>query len=160
MTRAKSYTLHPIGAVRRGEDGIAICIDEPYRPALQDLEHFSHVLVLAWADQHDTRKHRRQTIANPPHDPDRPTGIFATRSPVRPNPILLTPCRIISVDMQAGIVKVSNLDFYDGTPVLDLKAYYPVSDRVREAHIAPWLVDWPEWLPEEGLGLKNDLPSV
>ncbi|NPV57058.1 MAG: SAM-dependent methyltransferase [Anaerolineae bacterium] len=159
MTSEKTYTLHPIGKVCRDVDGIFINVDERYRPALQDLAHFSHVLVLAWADQFDTPEHRSRTTANPPHAPDRPTGIFATRSPVRPNPILLTPCRLLGVDQTAGRVMVENLDFYDGTPVLDLKAYYPVSDRVREAHIAPWLVDWPQWLPEEGLGL-DDIPRV
>jgi tRNA (Thr-GGU) A37 N-methylase len=50
---------------------------------------------------------------------------------------------------------VADIDAYDGTPVIDLKAYFPVCDRVKEARIPAWLVDWPEWMPEEGLGLYD-----
>jgi len=48
---------------------------------------------------------------------------------------------------------VQNIDALDGTPVIDLKAYFPVSDRVKDARLPDWLVGWPEWFPEEGLGL-------
>ena len=48
---------------------------------------------------------------------------------------------------------MADIDAYDGTPIVDLKAYFPVCERVKEAHIPEWLADWPEWMPEEGLGL-------
>ena len=56
-------------------------------------------------------------------------------------------------DEASGLVKVVNIDALDGTPIIDIKGYFPVSDRVREASIPEWLVGWPEWFPEEGLGL-------
>jgi len=49
--------------------------------------------------------------------------------------------------------EVSDIDAYDGTPIVDLKAYFPVCDRVKEATIPEWLSNWPEWMPEQGIGL-------
>jgi tRNA (Thr-GGU) A37 N-methylase len=65
----------------------------------------------------------------------------------------MTTCKILKVDEANGVVQVANIDAYDDTPIIDLKAYFPVCDRVKEAKIPEWLSDWPEWLPEEGLGL-------
>jgi len=70
------------------------------------------------------------------------TGIFATRSPYRPNPIGISVCKVIDVDEAEGVVVVPEIDAYDGTEILDLKAYFPVADMVADARI-------PEWLPEE-----------
>jgi len=79
--------------------------------------------------------------------------VFGTRAVYRPNPIGLTVCKVIRVDEEKGEVKVGDIDAYDGTSVVDLKAYFPVCDRVQEAWIPEWLSHWPEWMPEEGLGL-------
>ncbi|GAH33024.1 unnamed protein product [marine sediment metagenome] len=51
-------------------------------------------------------------------------------------------------DEKKGIVKVGGLDAFDGTPIIDLKSYFPISDRVRDCYIAPWLKDWPEWMED------------
>ena len=65
----------------------------------------------------------------------------------------MTTCRLTAVDEGAGLVEVTDIDAFDGTPIVDLKAYFPVCDRVQEAHIPEWLSDWPDWMPEDGLGL-------
>jgi len=52
-------------------------------------------------------------------------------------------------------VRLRNIDALDGSPVLDLKAYFPVVDRVQDAHIPGYLTGWPEWLPESGIGLEE-----
>jgi tRNA-Thr(GGU) m(6)t(6)A37 methyltransferase TsaA len=149
----KTFRIYPIGFIRREETGIFIDLLTPYREGLHLLGHFSHVIVLWWANQNDTPEARQHLTANPPYSQERATGVFACRSPRRPNPILLTTCRIVKVDESAGIVQVGNIDARDGSPVIDLKAYFPVSDRVKDARLPEWLVDWPEWFPEEGLGL-------
>ncbi|MNN86993.1 putative tRNA (adenine(37)-N6)-methyltransferase [compost metagenome] len=74
--------------------------------------------------------------------------MFATRSPVRPNPLGLTVARILSVDLDQGIVEVSGLDAYPGTPVLDIKAYFPSTDRVRQVRVPEWATSWGEWTVE------------
>lgn len=153
MSVQKTFELKQIGQVRRDGDEIMIEIDESIRPALRELEFFSHVMVFWWGDKFDTPEYRTHLLTNPPYAPGHESGIFATRSPIRPNPILMTTCRILKVDEAKGVIKVDNLDVFDGTAVVDVKAYFPVCDRVQTAYIPEWLEGWPEWLPEEGIGL-------
>lgn len=150
-TDAGGFGLQAIGRVSREDGDVRIQIHETYRPALHQLDQFSHVLVLWWADRHDNEKSRRILRTQPPYAPTHTHGVFATRAEYRPNPIAVTVCRILAVDEAAGVVQVSNIDAIDGTPVVDLKAYYPVCDRVRSASVPAWLIGWPEWFPEEGL---------
>jgi tRNA (Thr-GGU) A37 N-methylase len=87
-------------------------------------------------------------------------GMFACRSPVRPNPIGLTTVEIKRVDHDNGHVEIVNIDAYEGTPVLDLKAYFPMCDRVKDVRVAQWAAEWPEWLPDSGMGLEEGEPDV
>ena len=154
-TPQEKFEIYPIGKVHRVENGIELRIDEPYRPALKELDKFSHVMVFWWAEQFNTPEYRQMLTCNPPYAPEYLTGMFATRSPIRPNPVMMTTCKILEVDEGKGLVLVSDLDAFEGTPLVDLKAYFPVCDRVREAHIPAWLADWPEWMPETGIGLEE-----
>lgn len=147
------FIIHPIGLIRRMEGITRIEIQEEYRPALKQLDHFSHVMIFWWADKHDNPKSRTTLTCEPPYARGHLTGVFACRAEYRPNPIAMTVCKILEVDEQEGVLRVADIDAFDGTPVVDLKAYFPVCDRVRDAHIPGWLTGWPEWLPEEGLGL-------
>lgn len=103
-------------------------IHEPFRPGLLGLERFSHVIVLAWL--HEAR--RDPIVIRPPHA-EVPRGVFALRSPVRPNPIGLTVARVLSVDAASGLVELDAIDFLDGTPLVDLKPYRPGIDAVPDA---------------------------
>jgi len=82
-------------------------------------------------------------------------GVFACRSPVRPNPIALTTAQVLNVDHQKGQVEIVNIDAFDDTPLIDLKPYIPVCDRVEKVGVPPWSADWPQWLPKEGMGLEE-----
>jgi len=155
--RAKdTFEVFPIGYVKRSDGKTVLEIMEPYRPALKELERFSHVQVLWWFSQFDDEMYRGITQSD--HAPyDAPTlGVFACRSPVRPNPIGLTTAEMGALDHERGIVEIVNIDAFDGTPVLDLKAYIPVCDRVQEVRVAEWATGWPQWLPEEGQGLEPE----
>ncbi|NJP04677.1 MAG: tRNA (N6-threonylcarbamoyladenosine(37)-N6)-methyltransferase TrmO [Chloroflexaceae bacterium] len=154
-TTTDRYQVCPIGAVQRTESDIKLALLPPFRPGLLQLRHFSHVIVLWWASQFDTETDRNRLQTTPPYAQERVTGVFATRAPFRPNPIALTTCQMLQIDEEQGLITVHNIDAYDGTPILDLKAYFPVSDRLKEAHLPPWLVDWPEWIPDEGLGIRS-----
>lgn len=147
------YQLRTIGFVRRRAGGVRLEILEPYRPGLRELGRFSHVIVLWWAHKHDNERSRRALQTEPPYAPGTVMGVFGTRAEYRPNPIGMTVCTVRAVDEEKGEVEIGDIDAYDGTPVVDLKAYFPVCDRVRDAWIPEWLSDWPEWMPEEGLGL-------
>jgi tRNA-Thr(GGU) m(6)t(6)A37 methyltransferase TsaA len=149
----KTYQIYPIGSIRRTEHEIHLEILKPYRPGLQQLNQFSHVMVFWWADQHDNDQSRNMLQTEPPYAPGKVTGVFACRAEYRPNPIAMTVCKLGTVDEAQGIVQVQNIDAYDGTRIIDLKAYFPVCDRVKHASIPTWLSGWPEWMPEEGIGL-------
>lgn len=152
-SKREIFQIYPIGYIRRSEDVINLEILEPFRPALKQLDHFSHVMVFWWADKHDNKKSRSATQCEPPYAKGIVTGVFATRAEYRPNPIAMTTCEILKVDEVKGTVQIANIDAYDGTPIIDLKAYFPVCDRVKVAEIPEWLSDWPEWMPKEGIGL-------
>lgn len=149
----KGFRMYPIGYVRREDQEILVEILEPYRPATKQLDKFSHVMVFWWADKHDNEKSRNIMQTEPPYAQGQVCGVFATRAEYRPNPIAMTTCKIEEVDEAQGIVRVSEIDALDGTPVVDLKAYFPVCDRVQHFQVPEWVSDWPEWLPEEGIGL-------
>ncbi len=147
----KVINLKPIGHVRvEGVDPMNsnyfIDIAKPYRAGLKELDKFSHVIVFWWADKNDNKEARSVVETTPPYGEDSPTtGVFATRAEYRPNPIAITTVNIMEVNQDEGFVKVPYIDAFDGTPIVDLKAYFPICDRVRDVHIAPWLKDWPDW---------------
>jgi tRNA-Thr(GGU) m(6)t(6)A37 methyltransferase TsaA len=86
-------------------------------PGLQDIEGFSHLFVL-WLFH---RSEGFDLISRVPLDEQRPHGVFATRSPRRPNPIGLTVVELLRRD--GPRLHVRGLDMLDGTPILDLKPY-------------------------------------
>jgi tRNA-Thr(GGU) m(6)t(6)A37 methyltransferase TsaA len=151
--RARRLSNHPIGRIRRTDETIHLEIQELFRGALKQLDKFSHVLVFWWADRHANEKSRSILVTQPPYAKDKDVGVFATRAEYRPNPIAMTACKIVSVDEQEGIVHVGDIDAYDGTKIIDLKAYFPVCDRVKDVQVPEWAAGWPEWMPEKGLGL-------
>ena len=150
----QNFIVYPIGHIVRSENNIYIQIDKKFRPAMKQLDHFSHIQILSWGHKHDNENSRTILDTTPPYGENPPlTGIFATRAEYRPNPILLTTAKILEINEDSGKIKINNIDVIDKTPIIDLKAYFPVCDRVKDPIIPEWLVDWPEWLPEEGLGL-------
>lgn len=153
-TRQPRYEVHPIGYVRRSDQGVRLEISEQFRPGLKQLEHFSHIVVLWWVDQHDNEESRSTMQCHPPYAPSKITGVFACRAEYRPNPIGITTCKISHLDEEEGILGVHNIDAFDSTPILDLKGYFPVCDRVKDARIPEWTQGWGEWMPDEGLGLE------
>ena len=87
-----------------------------FEPGLADIEGFSHLFVLWEFD----RSQGFQLTATPPTD-NRPHGVFATRSPLRPNPIALTTVELLRRD--GSDLHVRGVDMLDGTPILDIKPY-------------------------------------
>jgi tRNA-Thr(GGU) m(6)t(6)A37 methyltransferase TsaA len=155
LVKEEVYEIFPVGHIRRNDGRTTLEILELYVPALKELDKFSHVQVFWWFSEFDDEMYRGITQSE--HSPyDAPVlGMFACRSPVRPNPIALTTAEILSIDPEAGVIEIVNIDAFDGTPVIDLKPYIPVCDRVENARVGEWAADWPQWLPEEGQGLEE-----
>jgi excinuclease ABC subunit A len=146
----KNFDIFPIGYVRKNSGQTYLEILEPYAPALKELEHFSHVRILWWFHRFADDRFRRTTQVSPPYENAPRAGVFASRSPVRPNPIGLTTTKIVDVDQQKGIIEVTGIDAYDKTPIIDLKPYIPSCDRVKDFSVAKWFAHWPEWMLEAG----------
>jgi tRNA-Thr(GGU) m(6)t(6)A37 methyltransferase TsaA len=154
MKRKTGYEIIPIGHVNRTDYGIELCIREAYIGGLADLRGFSHLMVLWWAHELDSKAHRRALSSRPPYLDGRTLGVFATRSPRRPNPITLTTCRVLELIEPEGIILINDIDANDGTPLIDIKPYYPVLDQVLDPQLPDWVPDdFRSPYPEEGVGL-------
>jgi tRNA-Thr(GGU) m(6)t(6)A37 methyltransferase TsaA len=148
------YYLRPVGLVIRNEDKTFIEILPSFRAALKELDHFSHAQIIWWFSHYDDAQSRKMTqFDQMPFDAP-VLGVFACRSPIRPNPLGLTTVKILDIDHKNGIIYIAKIDADDGTPIIDIKAYLPSCDRVRQVKVAEWAANWPEWIPEDGLGLE------
>lgn len=138
--------MQPVGYVQNqihdkkdtawGGDLSTIILENEYHTGLKGLEGFSHAMVIFYLDQ--AKYEREAHLQRRPRDrDDMPmVGIFSQRTKDRPNNIGVTTVQIVSVDDKSLTVK--GLDAIDGTPVLDIKPYYPVFDK-RDAHVPEWV---------------------
>lgn len=128
---SETYALHPVGIVRslltdrknaprqrdEGAPEAWLFIDEKYRDALLGLQEGDQLIVLSWL--HESRRETLQV--HPRRIPNAPLrGVFATRSPDRPNPIGIHEVTVLELDPQRGI-RVDALECIDGTPIVDIK---------------------------------------
>jgi tRNA-Thr(GGU) m(6)t(6)A37 methyltransferase TsaA len=147
MSKQAAVTFDPIGIVKNGvsetpkrphwqQDTISdLIIDPTWEAGLEGLEGFSHIIVLFWFD----RVKREEVLlkVHPMHREDLPvTGLFATRTPNRPNPIGETVVPII--ERRGNVLKVKGLDALDGTPILDIKPYLRSGDLIPDASEPSW----------------------
>lgn len=169
----EALTLTPVGVIcseikepmlRANEDGLSleehqekiehhrdrvkamvseIIIDPSLSGILDGIEGFSHILVLYWPHLVPRERRNLQKV-HPMGRKDIPKqGIFATCSPARPNPVLVTAVKL--VERKKNILKVQGLEAVDGSPVLDIKPYNPGYYRVED----PILPEWMKKLLEE-----------
>jgi tRNA (adenine37-N6)-methyltransferase len=150
MNRPRQFRLSAIGAVlREGAETTAegafydpfvetiLEIDERWEAGLAGIEEFSHLVVLFYLD-------RAERPRRPP--PPRPAegaleaaavGLFATRTPRRPNPIGIACPRLIR--REGNRLVVTGIDAWPGTPILDIKGYYPRDEARPDATVPAWL---------------------
>lgn len=111
-----------------------IILDEAYREYTQGLEKYSHILVIFWMDR--PVKKKLVPLVHPRGDKTAPlVGLFASRSPHRPNPAGLKLAELVSVE--ENILTVRSLDAINGTPVVDIKPYHPGYDSLEETGTPP-----------------------
>lgn len=113
---------------RHKDDESTLEIFEPYLPALLDVEQCSHLIVLYWQDRGNRDVLQNRTPWGPETH-----GVFATRSPNRPNPIGL--CVVKLLERKGRYLKVTWMDALDGSPLLDIKPYSSGIDSVPDARI-------------------------
>jgi tRNA (adenine37-N6)-methyltransferase len=141
------FKLKPIGRVKSpasepldegwGSVESEIHLEPEFAPGLKGLGQFSHIIVVFLMHQ-ATFDAARDLVRRPKGMADMPfTGIFAQRAKHRPNPIGITAVELLGVE--GNVVQVKGLDAIDGTPVLDLKPYFPVFDHVEHATTPEWV---------------------
>lgn len=112
-----------------------VVIAEEWAPALDGIEEFSHLYVLFWLHGIEGKIERH---VHPENRQDLPAvGLFATRTPRRPNPIGLQVVELLS--RKGNVLTIRGLDALNGSPVLDIKPYLPRGDCIPEARIPAWL---------------------
>jgi tRNA-Thr(GGU) m(6)t(6)A37 methyltransferase TsaA len=118
------FKIFPIGIIRKQNERVTVEVYEQYADALQGLHQFSHILVFYWFHENDVSPKRTTLRVHPRGNRANPlTGVFATHSPVRPNLIGLSICKILSI--AETIIHIDKIDAFDGTPVIDLKPQLP-----------------------------------
>lgn len=142
---AQPFEVVPIGVLRTPHKALEDCpriiaadaapclvlLDPRYEDGLLGIEAATHIHLAYWMDRAD--RSRLQVVT--PHD-GVVRGVFANRSPARPNPISLRVVTLLSRD--GARLTVSGLDCLDGTPLLDIKPYVPRTDCVETARL-DWL---------------------
>jgi tRNA (adenine37-N6)-methyltransferase len=142
-----SYAVTPIGHVVSpvteptdtdwGQVTARVVLEPPYRAGLRGLAEFSHVVVVTWLHRaaFDPARHlvrRPRGLASMPE-----VGIFAQRAKDRPNPLGVTVVPLLEVTAEGLVVR--GLDAIDGTPVADVKPYYPHYDRAESPRVPEWV---------------------
>ncbi|CAA7600645.1 tRNA-Thr(GGU) m(6)t(6)A37 methyltransferase TsaA [Acididesulfobacillus acetoxydans] len=142
------FELHPIGTIhtpyfslnappqpnKNASGEFWLSLDEEYVPALERLESYTHIYVLFYMD----KAAKPNLTADPPWAPGVEVGLFASRSPHRPNPIGLS---IVEVkEISGNEIVISGIDVFNGTPLLDIKPYIHALDCKEDANDG-WLDD-------------------
>lgn len=114
-----------------------IVINENLTEALNGIEEFSHIIVLYW--MHRAIREKKRLKTHPMGRTDVPEqGIFAVRTPNRPNPIGKSTVSLL--ERRGNILKIQGLDAIDGTPVIDIKPYIPGYDSAKDARTPDWII--------------------
>ena len=149
MTEDRDLVVRPIGRVIHGrpwppgderwEDlGAEIELEPAWADALDGLDGFSHIWVVWWPDRVSSGDTSGALHVRPEGREEMPeVGLFATRSPRRPNPIAITVVRL--VERQGNRLTVVGLDACIGSPILDLKPYLQRGDLIPDAISPAWL---------------------
>lgn len=130
-----TYTIRPIGIIHSphksrqavlesnvGENVGEVEVFEEYEEGLSDIDGFSHIILIFW--MHESTAHSLRV--RPFRHPEELRGLFATRSPDRPNPVGMTVVELLA--SERNVLKVRGIDMIDGTPLIDIKPY-TTSDR-------------------------------
>lgn len=144
MFSSGNFCLEPVGFVQteavgnevRNKNVISrIVFREELTEALEGIEEFSHLFVLFWLHE-ISNENRKIMKVRPRGRSDMPLlGIFATRTPHRPNPIGLTRVKLLKIEN--NVITVQGLDAYNGTPVLDIKPF-DSWDTTKDFKVPDW----------------------
>jgi tRNA-Thr(GGU) m(6)t(6)A37 methyltransferase TsaA len=123
------YQIFPVGTIKKQDRSVFVEIYKEYEDALFGLDQYSHMIVFTWFHENDVPEKRKVLKVHPRGNKANPlTGVFATRSPMRPNLIGLFLCKIISIEN--NVIQIEHIEAFAGSPVIDIKPYIPRIDSI------------------------------
>jgi tRNA-Thr(GGU) m(6)t(6)A37 methyltransferase TsaA len=130
--------LRFIGVVEKaGEEEARVRIFPKFCAGLKGVSDFSHLIILYWLHLRDNAEERQTLLVFPKkHAVKTETGVFACRSPSRPNPIAL--CVVELLKVEGCVLTVKGLDALEGSPIVDIKPYLPRADLVLNPRVPEW----------------------
>ena len=132
------FDIFPVGIIRKENGDVRIEIFEAYGDALLGLDDFSHITVCYWFHENDTPGQRNTLQVHPRKNKNNPLrGVFATHSPVRPNLIAISTCKILSIENTT--IFIETIDARDGSPVIDIKCFIPGRTPTSEIKLPDWV---------------------
>lgn len=153
-----SSGLSPLGIIHKTNGNYTLEIPDHFDAYIKALEGYSHIKIVWWFHKFEKEIYKKTLECDPPYENAPKTGIFASRSPVRPNPIALTTAKIIRIDPITKRIHVSLLDCFDNTPLLGISPYEPSRDAISDCHLPHWLEHWNGFLDDrEFISLKPKL---
>lgn len=146
---ANSYEVNAIGEIRKVKGTNYI-----------QLEHMikitgSYITVFWWFHKFDAAMYRGVTECNPPYENAPRSGIFATRSPVRPNPVAMTVARILRIEEEKKRIYLEEIESFDKTPCLGISEYNSREDCTWDCKTPVWLEHWPKYIKDTTQSVKN-----
>jgi tRNA-Thr(GGU) m(6)t(6)A37 methyltransferase TsaA len=124
-----------------------IIVFDEWGGLLDGIDEFSHVMILYWPHLLENKRRSLKKV-HPMGRKDLPlTGIFATRSPARPNPVLVSVVRVLERDK--NVLRVMGFEAVDGSPVLDIKPHIEAYDTREEPRVSPWMAQIQREFAEE-----------
>jgi len=131
-----------IGVVEETGELSKVRILPEFCPGIQRLNDFSHIIILYWFHLRDNENERRTLRVTPKRHPGAPqVGVFASRSPSRPNPIGLCVTELVKIEEDTLTVK--GLDALQNSPIIDIKPYIPRADSIPKARVPEWTLGGP-----------------
>ncbi len=132
------FYIFPVGVIKKENENVRIEIFEEYRDALLRLDDFSHITVCYWFHENDTPEKRKTLQVHPRKNKQNPlSGVFATHSPLRPNLIAISICKILSI--KDTTILIEKIDALDGSPVIDIKCLIPSSELGSDIRLPDWV---------------------
>ena len=126
-----------IGRVESSGEQSRIKIFPEFCVGIEGLGNFSHIIVLYWFHLRDNEEERKTLKVVPRRHPGaQEAGVFACRSPSRPNPIGL--CVVELIKLEGCTLTVKGLDAFEGSPIIDIKPYIPRADAIPNARAPEW----------------------
>ena len=132
------YYVFPVGVIKKENENVRIEVYKEYRDALLGLDDFSHITVCYWFHENDTPEKRNTMQVHPRKNKQNPLrGVFATHSPLRPNLIALSVCKILSI--KDTTIFIEKIDALEGSPVIDIKCFIPSRALKSDIKVPDWV---------------------